>query len=172
MTDTPPDAAVVESAPPRRPQWWPAKALAPIGLLALTALLYAAQPSRGESRVGMVGSGILILPIGVLIYVWLLSTISRRRYARVQTALAAITTAVTVVGACVWFGSVFRAPHFRAAITLYDMDPAAGTASLGLLLCVLWGVILLVAVVVLAILAGAADRRDARRDPPEGRSPG
>lgn len=168
MTDTPSDPAA-ETPSPRRPQWWPALALMPIGALALTALLFAAQPSGGESRVGMVGAGIVMLPIGVSIYVWLLSTISQRRHAIARTTLAAITTVVTVLGGGIWFGSAFRAPHVRAPITFYDMDPAAGTAFMGFVLCFLWGLILLVAVVVLAILARAADRRDARDAPPEGR---
>ena len=164
MTDTPSDAAA-DPPPPSRPQWWPALALVPVGILALTALLHAAQPSGGESRVRMITTGMVMLPIGVLIYVWLLSTISPHRHPLARTTLAAITTAVTVIGGGIWFGSAFRAPYSRAPIAFYAMDPAAGTAFMGFALCVLWGLILLVAVVVSAILARAAARRDA---PPEG----
>lgn len=162
MTDTPSDTTAETTPTPRRPHWWPAIALAPIALLALVALLHAAAPTGGDSRVFMIVNGMWILPIGVLIYVWLLSTISPVRHPRARDALAGLTTAVTLIGGGLFFGSTFLAPHHRGALAFYDMDPAGAFAAMGFLACVVWGLVLLVAVVLLAILARAADVGDER----------
>lgn len=162
MTETPSDTTALESPPPRRPHWWPAMALAPIAALALLALLNAAQPTSGESRVTLIVNGMVMLPIGVLIYVWLLSTISPVRYPRARTALAAITTAVTLLGGGLFFGSTFQALHHRSPLAFYDMDPAATFSIMGFLLCFAWGLVLVVALIVLAFHARVADVRAER----------
>lgn len=153
-----PVAVAAETVPwSRRPHWWPMVAWGPLSLIGLTALLAASQPGGGGSRAGMIFMGLVLLPLGTLLCVGLLVSVREDRHARAKRLLAGITTAVISVGALLWFNGAFQPPYRRAAITLFDMDPAAVWPLWSMMLCFAWGAILLVLALGFRIAANRAD---------------
>lgn len=169
-----PDATPADAAPPaaspwwRRPQWWPMWAfVSAVGcVLVLIGIDVAGGPRRRHLHLDeLIVPYLVMLGLGLLLECGLLAMIPERWFPRLRRLLAGLSAAIAI-GSVVWdCGEVMLRLLDELAVVPEAFVPSGLDAG-GLLADMLWGMVLIVAAPIFALVgmvrSGEGETTDAR----------